>query len=523
MSDSLADYQRQFASHMARADWPKAAETAAACRLRFPESPIGWLLGSFVALSANDKAQALALADGGLAVAASDFQCQLQRAESLLALGRRPEAVQAADSAAHSQRDIPAALDAVGTFLVHASEHERALAMYDQAVALAPTERRLRARRAMVLRYLGHFDRAKLDYDTILASNPNDAEALKARGELRLLQPDHTSIVEMEAALATQTDPEQNIALHFALAKAYGDNGDHPTSWRHLSAGNNLQRTQLRYDTQQDREIFERIMAGFPTVESAHADTTGESPIFILGLPRSGTTLVERILGSHSQVHAAGELAALSSAVGAAINDIQPMEQLDWVDFANLLGRAEGKTIAQGYLTEARAWRGTRPRFIDKQPTNFFYCGLILRAFPKARIVHLTRHPLAATYAIYKTRFRRTYPFSYDLVELADFIIGYRRLMAHWHQVLPGRILDVAYEDMVQSQEPSTRRLLDHCDLTFEDACLQFHKNPAASTTASAVQVRQPIYDSSLHEWRHHAEALRPARARFEAAGISVD
>ncbi|MEI6720887.1 MAG: sulfotransferase [Betaproteobacteria bacterium] len=523
MTRSIFEFQRQVGEEMASGDWRAATRTAQQCRATHPSDPVGWLLGSFAALSANEKEEALRLAEAGLVIDPNEFQCGLQRAEALLALGRRSDAVEATHSAVNRVGDIPAALDAAGTFFVHASEQEQALQMFDRAVAVAPQERRYRARRAMVLRYLGDFERAQTDYDAILAANPTDAEALKSRGELRLLSAGMAPIADLEAALAAQEDVEQRIALHFALSKAYHDTGDYPTSWRHLSAGNNLQRAQLRYDPEQDRQIFAAITQSFPTPEPAGEDDTGESPIFILGLPRTGTTLVERIIGSHSAVHSAGELAALSAAAGNAVNRIRPVEDLDWIGFAQTLGQVSGAEVARGYLAESRAWRGTKARFSDKQPTNFFYCGVLLRAFPQARIVHLTRHPMAATYAIYKTRFRRTYPFSYDITEIANFIIGYRQLMAHWHTVLPGRILDVAYESVVLEQEITTRKLLDYCGLKFEPACLEFHKNPTASTTASAVQVRQPLYASSLEEWRYYADQLAPARRLFEAAGINVD
>jgi tetratricopeptide (TPR) repeat protein len=523
MTASIVEFQRRVAEQMAAGDWRGALMSAQACREAHPSDPVGWLLGSFAALSGNEKEEALRLAEAGLVIDPSDFQCGLQRAEALLALGRRREAVEATESAVDRVGNIPAALDAAGTFLVHASEHARALLMFNRAVEAAPQERRYLARRAMVLRYLGDFDLAEADYDRILAANPTDAEALKSRGELRLLNTGKAPIAEMESALAAQTDVEQRIALHFALAKAYHDAEAHPTSWRHLSAGNNLQRAQLRYDPEQDRQIFTAIAQSFPAAGPAGEDATGESPIFILGLPRTGTTLVERILGSHSAVHSAGELAALSAATGSAVNQIRPIEELDWVTFAETLGEVSGAEVAHAYLAESKAWRGNKPRFSDKQPTNFFYCGVILSAFPQAKIVHLTRHPMAATYAIYKTRFRRTYPFSYDITEIANFIIGYRQLMAHWHQVLPGRILDVAYEDVVRDQEHATRRLLDYCGLSFEPACLEFHKNPTASTTASSVQVRQPLYSSSLEEWRKYEDELAPARRLFEAAGISID
>jgi hypothetical protein len=179
--------------------------------------------------------------------------------------------------------------------------------------------------------------------------------------------------------------------------------------------------------------------------------------------------------------------------------------------------------IAREYLARSRAKRGDRPRFSDKAPANFYYCGIIFRAFPNARIVHVTRHPLAACYAIYKTRFNGGFAFSYDLGELADYYIGYRQLMDHWHRVLPGRILNVAYEEVVNAQEATTRRLLDYLDLSFETACLDFHLNPTPTSTPSSVQVRQPLYTSSVEQWRHYAEELAPLRDRLVRAGIVLD
>jgi hypothetical protein len=222
-------------------------------------------------------------------------------------------------------------------------------------------------------------------------------------------------------------------------------------------------------------------------------------------------------------VHSAGELGALSEAIGAVVDAQAPLLTEGWLGFASALGGLDGEAIAREYLTRSRSRRGDKPRFSDKQTANFFYCALILRAFPNARIVHLTRHPIAACYAIYKTRFYGTFAFGNDLAELGDFYVDYRRLMAHWHSILPGRILDVAYEDVVTALEPTTRRLLDYVGVPFEPACLEFHRNPAATMTASSVQVRRPIYDSSLQQWQNYVAELAPLRARLEAAGIKID
>jgi hypothetical protein len=328
----------------------------------------------------------------------------------------------------------------------------------------------------------------------------------------------------MEAALAAAPAGSEDITtLRYGLAKSYEDLGEYAASWRHLSAANRMQRARFQYDPAHESAVIDRIIAGFPNVEPVAADTTGEQPIFIVGLPRTGTTLVERILGNHSQIHSAGELSALSEAIGAVVDGNAPVLSEGWLGFASALGELDGESIAREYLARSRSRRGDRPRFSDKQTANFFYCALIFRAFPNARIVHLTRHPLAACYAIYKTRFFGTFTFGNDLAELGDFYVDYRRLMAHWRTVLPGRIMDVAYEDVVTALEPTTRRLLDYVGVPFEEACLEFYSNPAASMTASSVQVRRPIYDSSLQQWRNYAAELAPLRARLEAAGIKID
>ncbi|HUL45852.1 MAG TPA: sulfotransferase [Steroidobacteraceae bacterium] len=521
---SLPEFQREISNRMARHDWPAAAAAAAACRAAWPADSTGWLLGSFVALLTDQKEAALAMIERHLAAEPADFPCLLQRAECLLALGRRADALAAADSAATAAGGNGAALGAVGALLTHAAEQRLALAMYDRAVAAAPADRMLLARRAEVHRSLGNFDLAARDYDALLAIAPTDPEALGARAALRRQSRADNSIGAMEAALAAlPAGSSTAAALHFGLAKSYEDVGEYAAGWRHLIAGNALVRARLRYDARQDQAVIERIIASFPRVEALTPDATGEAPIFILGLPRTGTTLVERVLGSHSQVHAAGELTALSEAITAVIGRGAPLAPRDWLEFAATLGDLDGAAIAREYLARTRARRGERPRFIDKQTVNFFYCALIFRAFPNARIVHLTRHPLAACYAIFKTDFGGTYPFCYELGELGEFYLGYRRLMAHWHRVLPGRILDLAYEDLVTSHEATIRRLLEYLGLPFEAACLDFHQNPAPTTTASSVQVRQPLYDSSLEQWRHYADGLAPLRARLEAGGIAVD
>jgi tetratricopeptide (TPR) repeat protein len=522
-NQTLASQQAQLGALIESGDFERAAEVAADSRRARPTDPLGWLLGSVVELLANRPGTALSLVDERLAVDSEDIRCLLQKAECLLALGRREEALQAAETAVTAAGGNFAALDAIGEFLVHAADHAGALKIYDRALAILPNEPILLAKRATVLRFLGRFDRAAADHRRILSLLPDDAEALKGLADLAIEGPTAEHVQAMESALARK-DPgsEDAAALHFGLAKAHEDRRNFPASWRHLRAANAIEHARLHYDSEVDRAVVERLVACFAEIEPPLPDTTGESPIFVVGLPRTGTTLVERIVTNHSSVHGAGELPALSEALSFAAN-AGTSAQRNWLEFAGALARLDGPTIARAYLARARGRRGTKPRFLDKQPTNYFYLPLIFRAFPQARVLHLTRHPLAACFAIYKTRFQGAFPFAYDLADLGRFYLGYRRLMSHWHGILPGRIMDVAYEDVVSNQENVTRRILTYLDLPFEAACLDFHLNPASTTTASAVQVRQPLYSSSLEQWRHYAGELEPLAKTLRDGGVAID
>ena len=521
-SISLIEFQNDIGARLGRGDLTGAAQAAARCRAAWPSDRAGWLLGSIAALLEDKKDLAFALVDERLAADPEDVQCLLQKAECLLALGNRVTAQTAAQAAAKSAVDIPA-LDAVGEFFAYAGEYQEALGIYDRAVAAAPRDPIVLAKRADLHRILGSFDQAASDYEAVLQITPTAPKALRGLVELRRQSIDHNSIPALEAALASEPGRSTHAAiLHFGLAKSRQDLGDYAASWKHLTAANAIERAQIQYEPALDRTVIEQIIAAFPSVDPAARDTTGESPIFIVGLPRSGSTLVDQIIGGHSQVHSAGEITALADAIDSAVVRAGPRSP-DAHAYIATYRDLDGKIIADGYLARVRTLRGERPRFTDKLLTNFLYCALILRAFPKARIVHLTRNPLAACYAIYRTRFNGTYPFAYDLTEIAEFYVGYRRLMAHWHQVLPHRILDVAYEDVVAGIEPATRRLLDYLALPFQAACLEFHRNPAPVKTTSSVQVRQPLYDSGLNMWQHYAAELAPLRARLEAAGIAID
>lgn len=520
MPRDIATFEREIIGRLGSGDVADAAGLAADCRAAWPQARAGWHFGSVAALLAGEHDRALQLADEWLRTHPADAAGLLQRSKCHFARGDRATANAAAAQAIQASAD-PALLDAIGEYLFHASEYPLALAAYDRALGLRPGDPHLSAKRGVMHWTLGRFERAAADYQAVLARVPGDPGALKALVELEPQRADHNHIPAIEAALRSAPAGSRAAAtLHLALAKSYEDMGEHGASWRHLTAGNRIERASFQYDVAADQAMIERLIESFPTVETDRPEVTGESPIFIVGLPRTGTTLLERIIGRHSQVHAAGELSALGEAIGVALRRTGAEAASDWPPVA---ARADAVCIAREYMSRVGARRGDRPRFTDKLPTNFLYCPLILRAFPRARIVHLTRHPLATCYAIFKARFAGAYPFAYDLAELGTFYLAYRRLMAHWHRILPGRIMDVAYEDLVTGLEPTVRRLCAFLDLPFEARCLEFHLNPAPTSTASAVQVRRKLYGSSLEQWRNYRQELSALERQLAAGGIVIE
>ena len=238
-------------------------------------------------------------------------------------------------------------------------------------------------------------------------------------------------------------------------------------------------------------------------------------------MPRTGTTLLERCLGRHPQVFGAGELPHFADALTAAALAHRKTTRLSRQDLVAAAAQIDMRALGESYLARARRNAANHAHFIDKLPLNYLYCGIIHLALPAARIVHLTRHPMATCHAVYKTLFKDAYPFSYDFSDIARYYAGYRRLMRHWHAAMPGVILDVSYEGLVANLEPELRRVLAYCGLEWHEACLEFHQNPNPTATASAAQVRRPLYTSSLHLWERYAVQLRPLHELLVANGIA--
>jgi hypothetical protein len=304
------------------------------------------------------------------------------------------------------------------------------------------------------------------------------------------------------------------------MGKALGDLGQYRDGFRHLLKGNALKRRSFDYDEPQRLAMFENVRTTFSrdfmTARAGGGDPSW-SPIFIVGMPRSGTTLLEQVLASHSKVFGAGELETFKEALAECVEShkIVPAYPV----LAEALSQDQIRQLGETYTTRVRA-RAPAMRIVDKMPLNFVFVGLIHLALPNARFINMRRDPLDTCVSCFSLLFTGSQPFAYDLAELGRYYRGYERVMEHWHEVLPpGVMIDVHYEDLVDDIEGGARRVLRHCDLDWEDSCRDFHDTKRAVRTASLMQVREPVYRRSIGAWRRYAEFLQPLG---DALGVDV-
>jgi tetratricopeptide (TPR) repeat protein len=440
-----------------------------------------------------------------------------------LRLGLRREALTIALQARGLDLEAPQLYDALGSLLTHVEEPALALPYFQDAVQSCPDNIDFRYNLAMAQRMIGAFEDAETNLDKVIAARPADGEAHHARSDLRKQTRERNHISQLEAVLGQQKGQRAAIPVAFALAKELEDLGEHARSFACLRTACNAYRASLRYNVADDVAVLDKLRTTFSSelLERLRSKLDTHECIFITGLPRSGTTLVDRILGSHSDVYSAGELDAFPRVIidavsrreGRAVSKLELVECVLKLDF-DQIGRA--------YIDATRPRTGHTPRFTDKMPLNYLYAGLIHAALPQARFVALRRHPMDSCYAMYKTLFAAAYPFTYSLTDLSCYYVAWDRLMRHWERVIGDAWLSVNYEDLVADQERVSRKILADCGLAWQDRCLDFHANSAAVTTASARHVRSPLYADSVGKWRSYARELEPLALYLKAHGISI-
>jgi len=409
----------------------------------------------------------------------------------------------------------------LGTVFLALDRYEDTIEQSEKALRLDPSMAGAHNNIGVALQALGRVEEAGRTYETALQLAPRQATIHLNLAYLRRFTPGDPRIAAMEklAEDVAALDTEGQIALHFALGKAFSDLGQYERSFRHLRDGNALKRAQLAYDEKETLSLLERIRTIFMPVLMQQKSGGGDpsnAPVFVVGMPRSGTTLVEQILASHSEVHGAGEIETFDQAlirftrrngVSTAFPDMVPGISADQM--------AE---LGADYVGSIRSAAPAAARVVNKLPLNFKYIGLIHLALPNARIVHIRRDPMDTCFSCFSLLFSGNQAFAYDQGELARYYRGYVALMEHWRSVLPpGVMIEVQYEDLVADLEGQAWAIVDHCGLPWEAACLAFHKTERPVKTASSIQVREPVYRTSVGRWRPYESFLQPLMEALNA------
>lgn len=402
---------------------------------------------------------------------------------------------------------------AAGTICAMLGQHDAAMEYFEKAIQRDARSHGALSGMGHVLKTVGKQDEAIARYRECVKHNPDHGESWWSLANLKTFRFDDADIDVMLTRSARETlAEEQRANFEFALGKAFEDRKDYDRAFEYYARGNENRRTREKYDTVQTADLHDQFIETFSTEflgQRLGIGCDSNAPIFIIGLPRSGSTLIEQILASHPEVEGTHELPDLGRV--ARSTGVRREDRQAYPGVVTLLSDGELLQLGEEYLRRTERHRELEcPRFTDKLPNNFVHVGLLSLVLPNAKIINARRHPLDSCLGSFKQLFARGQPFTYDQFELAEFYMEYQRLMDHWHGVLPGKVLDVQYEDVVDDLETQVRRILEYCELPWNDACLYFYENERAVKTASSEQVRKPIYATSKHLWRNYEKHLEP-------------
>lgn len=517
MTDAVERY-RAAVSSFARGNHADALAQADAVLRELPRNAAAHALAGVAALQLGRLREAMDYLRQAEALDPGRAEHPAQLARALLHGGSCVEALSAADRAMALGPAEPATLSALGFVYSHAGAPGKAADALRRVVAVAPGDASAWFNLATLSTFTGDLDAAVSAYERCIAIDPAHWRAHLALAQGRRWTDADHHVARLESLLERhRDDASARLFLELALAKELEDLGRFPEAFGHLSAGKAAQRARRPYAFARDAALFDALSKVAPGA----ADPPGNPDarmVFVVGMPRTGTTLVDRILSSHPAVRSLGErfdfprLLKMASGTRSPLPlDPATVEASRAIDWARL---------GAGYLAAVGPAGPGATKLVDKFPHNFLYLGFILRALPNASVVCLRRERLDTCVANYRQLLAPEQPlfdYSFDLLDTGRYVLGFERLMEHWHRMFPGRILEVGYEALVADQAMQSRRLLDHCGLEWDDACLAFHRNEASVATASAVQVREPLHGRSIGRWRDYAPQLRELRVLLDA------
>jgi tetratricopeptide (TPR) repeat protein len=505
-------------------DWRQVRACANEILNRQRNSAEGRFLLGLAEKSSNRSEQAIKAFSTAIRLDDIRYDAAVELAEQYLNLHRYGEAVDLLRQYEPLLGNSPRYLDMAGTIYTKAGLPDKAWPLHEKANELQPGVDSLRANLAECCVYVGKIDEAKEIYTDLLEKNPNHQRNHYELSRLRRAT-DREHVEQMEAVLrSTSLKPEQNIYIYYAIGKELEDLEQWDEAFEYYKMAGDAAASVANYDVEADIRLIDKVIEVCNkdwleegTIEQT-TDEVEKVPVFIVGLPRSGTTLTERILASHSKVESAGESYLLQIVIkqesrARSSDNMSP-------EIIESAANKDIQRIADGYLEAIDYKLGDKPLFIEKFPENILYLGFIVKAFPRCRIILQKRNPMDTCFAMYKQSFFR---YAYSLDDLGPYYVAYNRLYRHWCALLSERLIEVEYEAMVSNQEGETRKLLESLGLEFEKACLNFEKNTTASNTASSVQIREKIHTRSVHRWKFLEERLQSLKNHLQDAGIEVE
>lgn len=447
----------------------------------------------------------------------ADYAAQLARL--LVSLRAFVEAHKYADIATEQGVEDAVTADTLGVVYSRLNEHSKALLAFEMATAKQPGNAVFQYNFGTSLLFFGRLDEAEKKYQRCLELAPDYWRAYTSLAQLRKWSVENNNIDFLESRLQhAEKSLDGLLYVNLALAKEQEDVGDHSAAFKSYVRAKSPQKKARGYSSARDEQIFNALRQGFDTVEDFSGGSDNQEPIFVVGMPRSGTTLVDRIISSHSSVYSAGELENFPIAVkrlsGTRTNSVADAETL------SALADMDWAALGRSYVESTRPGTSGFPRFVDKLPHNFLYVGHIAKALPRAKIICLRRDPMDTCLSNFRQLFALSsamYDYSFDLLDTGRYYLMFDELMAYWSSRLGDRMLEVRYEDLVEHQERESRRIIEFCGLAWEEACLNFEQNTAPVATASAVQVRSKLSRDYLGRWRRYGEDIEPLKALLGA------
>lgn len=494
-----------------------------------------WFMCGVIAAHNGQLAKSVQILGNAVMLAPKNPEYRAELGKQLIASSHPEQALREAEVALLLEPDQLPTLNTLGTVFSHTGEHEKALRCFERAARKLEKHFKLTNilsdewqadllfNLAASLQFAGRFVDAEAAYEKAIVAQPLMFKAHAALAALgrQTTQKNHIErLAKLRNEVAT---PRDQLHLGHAIAKEQEDLRNYQDAFDSLTWAKQAQSEKIGYNAKSDADLFTGIRQLF-TAELLNQENSGcdnQEPIFIVGMPRTGTTLVEQILSSHSQVFAAGELQNFplqvkrtTGSTASALLDLDMLAGATTLDYP---------ALGAGYIDSTRPRTGHTPHFIDKLPLNFLYLGLIKLALPRAKIVCLRRDPMDTCLSNYRQLFAvnfRHYYYNYNLIDCGRYYIEFDRLMRHWREHMPGAVHEVPYEALVENPEQITRELLAYCELPWEEQCLAFHQQKTSVATPSAVQVRQGIYTSSVNRWQRYGEAMQPLYELLKSAGF---